>query len=97
MTGILTGIAVGVAMIVINTIIGAAIRERQRGKAEARMTQENEQRIHTLEQQADETKALVKLTLGMCVIIGDGMIQSGVNGDVKKAFCEKKQDALKML
>jgi len=44
-----------------------------------------------------KTKELVKLTLSTCIIIGDGMVQSGLSGDVKRAFCEKKQEALRML
>ena len=97
MTGIITGICVGVAMILINAVVGAVAGARRRGKKEAEETRENALRIAALEQRTDETKELVKLTLSTCIIIGDGMVQNGINGEFKKAFCEKKQDALKML
>ncbi len=58
---------------------------------------DNSQRITQLEKKADETKELVKLTLATCIILGDGMVQNGINGEFKRTFCEKKQDALKML
>ncbi|MGI5849668.1 MAG: hypothetical protein ACOX8Q_06355 [Christensenellales bacterium] len=97
MTGIVTGIAVGVAMILINGIIGAAAGMRKRGRQETQTARDNALRIAALEQRANETKELVKLTLSTCIIIGDGMVQNGINGEFKKAFCDKKQDALKML
>jgi hypothetical protein len=84
-------------MVVINAVVAAAGKARKMKKQESAKLEVCEDRIDALEQQAAETKALVKLTLSTCIILGDGMVQSGVNGDVKKAFCEKKQDALKML
>lgn len=97
MEAVLTGVAVGAIMIAVNAAVGAASRARKRKKHESAKLEVCEDRIDALEQQAQETKALVKLTLSTCIILGDGMVQSGVNGDVKKAFCEKKQDALRML
>ena len=97
MEGILTGVAVGTIMIIINAVAGAIAYARRASKAEEKRADENAQRIAELEARTDETKELVKLTLSTCIIIGDGMVQSGINGDVKKAFCQKKQDALKML
>lgn len=72
-------------------------KRRNKRKAECKLTATNAADIKRLETESTETKELVKLTLGMCIILGDGMIQSGVNGDVKKAFARKKQDALKFL
>ena len=97
MSGIITGVAVGVAMIVINGIVNNVVQARQNDKDEAKLIRDNAAKIKMLKQQQDETKELVKLTLGTCIILGDGMVQNGINGEFRKAFCEKKQDALKML
>lgn len=97
MEAVFTGVAVGAIMIAINAVVSAAQKARRKDRQEAAQLQQNEARIDALEKQAAETKELVKLTLSTCIIIGDGMVQNGLNGDVKKAFCEKKQDALKML
>ena len=97
MEAVITGVAVGALMIAINAAVAAAGRARKLKKQEAEKLEVCEDRIEMLEKQAVETKELCKLTLATCIILGDGMVQSGVNGDVKKAFCDKKQDALKML
>lgn len=97
MEGILTGVGVGVAMLVINAIVSAINKNARQAKEEAHTTQENQKKIAELEQRSAETKELVKLTLSTCIILGDGMVQNGINGEFRKAFCEKKQDALKML
>ncbi len=97
MEAVITGVAVGAIMIIINAAVGAAGKARTLKKQEADKLEVCEDRIDALEKQAAETKELCKLTLSTCIILGDGMVQSGVNGDVKKAFCDKKQDALKML
>lgn len=97
MEAVLTGVAVGAIMIAINAAVSAAGRARKRKRQQTDKLEVCEDRIDALEKQATETKELVKLTLSTCIILGDGMVQSGVNGDVKKAFCDKKQDALKML
>ena len=97
MEAVLTGVAVGAIMIALNAMVGAASRARKKGKRESAQLEENAERIDALEKKAEETKELVKLTLSTCIILGDGMVQNGLNGDVKKAFCEKKQDALRML
>ena len=97
MEAIITGVCVGVAMLLINGIAIIITSSAKKAKKEAQTTMENQARIAELERMTDETKELVKLTLGTCIILGDGMIQNGINGDFKKAFCEKKQDALRML
>lgn len=97
MDAVLTGVAVGAIMIIINAAVGAVQKARKKDRRESEQLQRSETRIDALEKQAEETKELVKLTLSTCIIIGDGMVQNGLNGDVKKAFCQKKQDALKML
>ncbi len=97
MDGIITGVCVGAVMILINAVVGGIAGSRKKSKKEAQKTADNEQKIEMLEKSSKETKELVRLTLGTCIIIGDGMVQNGNNGDFKKAFCDKKQDALKML
>jgi hypothetical protein len=97
MEAVVTGVAVGAIMIAVNAAVGAVRNAHKKDKQESIKLEKSEARIDALEQQAAETKELVKLTLSTCIIIGDGMVQNGLNGDVKKAFCEKKQDALKML
>lgn len=97
MEAVITGVCVGSAMLIINGIVFYLKKRRQKRKKESKTTEENEARIAKLETSTKETKELVKLTLQTCIILGDGMIQSGVNGEVKKAFCEKKQDVLKLL
>jgi hypothetical protein len=97
MNGILTGVAVGVAMIVINGIVEAVVKARRNERREAKITHDNAARIEALERQQRETKELARLTLGTCIILGDGMMQNGINGEFRRAFCDKKQDALKML
>lgn len=97
METILTGVAVGSVMVVVNAIAGALMRARRQNRSESQSLAEHTRRIAALEAKAQETKELAKLTLCLCVIIGDGMMQSGLNGSFKKAFCKKKQEALKML
>ena len=97
MEAVVTGVCIGVAMLLINGIVLMVTKNAKKAKREARTTMENQAKIAELERMTDETKELVKLTLGTCIILGDGMIQNGINGEFKKAFCEKKQDALKML
>lgn len=97
MEAVITGVCVGTAMLIINGVVMIIRRCAAKAKKEAETTVDNKARIAELERKADETKALVKLTLQTCIILGDGMVQNGINGDFKKAFCEKKQDALKML
>ena len=97
MEAVISGVCVGVAMLIINGIIILARRKKADKKMEVETTMSNKLRIMELEKKTDETKELVKLTLATCIILGDGMVQNGINGDFKKAFCEKKQDALKML
>lgn len=97
MDAIVTGISVGVGMLIISGTISYVSKCRQKRKQEHQQTVANASDIENLKKESSETKELVKLTLGMCIVLGDGMIQSGVNGDVKKDFARKKQDALKFL
>lgn len=97
MEGIVIGVAVGVIMAVVNTAIGAIMRARKKGKTETEQLADNERRVEALEVKTEETRELVRLTLGTCIILGDGMVQHGINGDFKQAFCEKKQDVMKLL
>lgn len=97
MEEILIGVCVGVAMLLINGMVIMISKNAKKAKKEAEMTAANQARVAALERKTDETKELVKLTLSTCIILGDGMVQNGINGEFKKAFCEKKQDALKML
>lgn len=97
MESVWPGIAVGVAMIVINGIVNYLLKKRNQDKEESATTAANKKEIKDLKEQAEANRELIKHTLGMTIIIGDGMIQSGVNGDVKLAFNSKKQEALKLL
>ena len=101
MDGIISGVIVGAVLIGLNIIKDAIQKKRAKKQVACEeasdQAQDYGQRICTLERHSGETHELAKCTLGMCIIIGDGMIQSGINGDVKRAFGEKKQDALKML
>ena len=97
MDAIITGVAVGVIMAAVNTAVNAVIGARKKGRKETEQLADNARRVEALEVQAEETRDLARLTLGTCVILGDGMVQHGINGEFKRAFCEKKQDALKML
>lgn len=97
MDGIITGVAVGVIMAAVNTVIGAIVKARKKEREETEQLAENERRVAALEIKAEETRELARLTLGTCIILGDGMVQHGINGDFKRSFCEKKQDALRML
>lgn len=101
MDGITSGIVVGIILLLANVVKDVLIARRAKKQAQSDGTQtkvqDHDQRIDTLERHTKETHELAKCTLAMCIIIGDGMIQSGINGDVKRAFNEKKQDALKML
>ena len=97
MTGIVTGVAVGAVLIAVNAVISALAGMKKRSRRETESINENAQRIQALEKETAETKEITKLTLGTCIIIGDGMVQNGLNGDFKREFCKKKQDALKML
>jgi TRAP-type C4-dicarboxylate transport system permease large subunit len=97
MDGIITGVGVGVVLIAVNAIISRVKNKKKTDKAESQQLAKNESRIGSLEREQAEIKEIAKITLCTCVIIGDGMVQHGINGDFKKAFSEKKQDALKML
>ena len=97
MEAILTGVCVGVAMLIINGIVLLAKRRTRKAKEEAETTLENQRKIAALERTAEETRELVKVILSTCIILGDGMVQNGINGEFKKAFCKNRQDALKML
>lgn len=97
MDGVWTGIGVGTAMLIINGIVRLVKSRSANRKEESKQTDDNTTRIDVLEIKADETRELCKTTLRMCITIGDGMIQSGVNGDVKRAFCKEKNKALDLL
>jgi predicted histidine transporter YuiF (NhaC family) len=101
MEGIYIGITVGVGVFVITGLIGLVCKIiktcRNKRTQQCQQTAANSEDIENLKNESSETKELVKLTLGMCILLGDGMIQSGVNGDVKKQFARQKQEALKFL
>lgn len=97
MNAVITGVCVGSVMLIINGIIFYFKTRTRKRKKEAETTQENQTRIEKLEHEAKETKELARLTLQTCIILGDGMVQNGINGDFKKAFCKKKQDVIKLL
>lgn len=97
MNPIISGVIVGLIMAGANVAIAAIISARKSGKKESAQVAENTRRICSLEESGHETREISRLTLGTCVILGDGMVQHGINGDFKRAFSEKKQDALKLL
>lgn len=97
MDAVITGVCVGSAMLLINSVVFYLKKRREKRQQEAVTTQENQTRIDALERTTDETRELVKCTLQTCIILGDGMIQNGINGDFRKAFCEKKQEVFKLL
>jgi MFS superfamily sulfate permease-like transporter len=97
MEAIITGVAVGVIMAAVNTAIAVITSARKKGRREAEQLADNERRVAALEERAEETRELARLTLGTCIILGDGMVQHGINGEFKRSFAEKKQDALKLL
>jgi hypothetical protein len=97
MDAVITGVAVGVIMAAVNTAIGAVVSARKKGRKETERLADNARRVEALEAKTEETRELARLTLGTCIILGDGMVQHGINGDFKRDFCEKKQDALRML
>ena len=97
MDAIVTGVVVGVIMAGVNTAIAAIIKARKKESEESQQIQSDHGRVQALEIKTEETRELAKLTLGTCIILGDGMVQHGINGDFKRAFCDKKQDALRML
>lgn len=97
MEGVVTGVSVGVTMLVINLAVGAILAFRRRRKTDMEKNSEMEERICDMEQAQKDTHELVKLSLRMIVLLGDGMVQSGVNGEVKKAFEKMKQEVLQKL
>lgn len=97
MEAIVTGVCVGAVMLLLNGIVAILKNNAKKAKRESETTFKNKTRIEMLERTTGETRELVKLTLQTCIILGDGMVQNGINGEFKKAFCEKKQDAFKML
>ena len=84
-------------MLVINGVVNRVKARNKNQEKESKQTDDNTTRIVRLEESTVETRELCKTTLRMCITIGDGMIQSGVNGDVKKAFCKEKNKALDLL
>lgn len=97
MEAVVTGVCVGAVMLLLNGLVALIKNGTKKAKEESETTFKNQTRIDMLERTTEETRELVKLTLQTCIILGDGMVQNGINGDFKKAFCEKKQDAFKML
>ena len=94
---VLSSIVTGVALLAIGGAISLVKKYGKKKVAMSKQVTQNTADIQTMKDEYCELKQLLILALGMTVIIGDGMIQSGVNGEVKKAFNEKKQDALKFL
>lgn len=97
MEAVVTGVCVGAVILFLNGLVALIKKSAKKAKRETETTFKNQTRIDMLERTTEETRELVKLTLQTCIILGDGMVQNGINGDFKKAFCEKKQDAFKML
>lgn len=91
------GVSVAVIVLLINRRVNKADRQKTKAAEETGQMQDFGQRICTLERHSGETYELSKCTLGMCISIGDGMIQNGINGDFKKDFSRKKDEALKIL
>lgn len=94
---IVTGVSVGVILLIANLIKDGIKKRRSDQMSDSAQVKDNTKRIAALEDNCHEQEAFDKAILGMVIIIGDGMIQSGVNGDVKTAFNQAKQDALKLL
>lgn len=97
MEAVITGVCVGAIMLALNGIVALIRHKKNKSKKEAETTMDNQSRIEELERTAEETRELVKLTLQICIIMGDGMVENGLNGEFKKAFCKKKEDVLKFL
>jgi predicted histidine transporter YuiF (NhaC family) len=97
MDGVVTGVSVGVIMLVINLAVSAILAIRRRRKTDMKKNSEMEERISDMEQAQKDTHELVKLSLRMIVLLGDGMVQGGVNGEVKRAFEKMKQEVLQKL
>lgn len=97
MDGVVTGVSVGVIMLVINLAVGAILAILRRRKTDMKKNSEMEERISDMEQAQKDTHELVKLSLRMIVLLGDGMVQSGVNGEVKRTFEKMKQEVLQKL
>ena len=97
MEGVWTGIIVGLVMAAVNTAIAALGKARKNERKEAGQVADNTRRIEALETKSVEMHELSRVTLGTCIILGDGMVQHGINGDFKKAFCDKKQEAVRLL
>jgi len=94
---VISGASVGLIMLFANVIKDGIKKRRKDQMSDAAQTKQNTERIGRLEDDQVCQQALNKAILGMVIIIGDGMIQSGVNGDVKVAFSQAKQDAIKLL
>lgn len=97
MDGVVTGVSVGVIMLVINLAVSAILAIRRRRKTDMKKNSEMEERISDMEQAQKDTHELVKLSLRMIVLLGDGMVQGGVNGEVKRTFEKMKQEVLQKL
>ena len=86
MEAIITGVAVGVIMAAVNTAIAAIIGARRKDKKETEQLADNARRVTALEDKAEETREIARLTLGTCIILGDGMVQHGITIDESIPF-----------
>lgn len=93
MEGMLYSILAAVILAVLGWVAGRlSLKTKVQEKSE-----ETCDRVAELEQAQKDTHELVKLSLRMIILLGDGIVQSGVNGEVKKAFEKMKQEVLQKL
>jgi gas vesicle protein len=94
----LQGFLYGCGLLVVGAIVTAIVAylksKKNNKKKVVKQVEQNTSDIKTLKEETIEIKDLCKMQLLFSMVLGDGMIQSGVNGDVKKAFMKLKEDAI---
>lgn len=92
--GIIIGVAIGIIMLVINTIILNNSKRKKTMDKYEKDIKENTTQIEQNKSEICETKELIKANIRLSMIIGDGLIELGVNGKVKKALDDFKKDII---
>jgi hypothetical protein len=95
--GFFYGCGLAIFGVILTAIVTYLKSKKSNKKKESKQVQQNTEDICTLKGEFTEVKELLKMLLRFSMILGDGMIQSGVNGEVKKAFSKLKDEAIEKI
>jgi predicted histidine transporter YuiF (NhaC family) len=104
----LQGFCYGIGLLIVGAIVTAIVTyiksKKFNRKKESAQVQENKEGIQqnkedicNIKTEMSEIKELCRMQLRFSMILGEGMIQKGVNGDVKKGFERLKEEAIEKI